>query len=265
MTPLSETLGRPGLFAALASINDGAAQRVDVNDYAETLLACGVPDPLPTIHELEGLGLLYSRGNTVSLSTAGLKTTLLLEAVNGANLHDILRQLRRLDGLGDKYTLVREGMTTGFFKTLNTNPNVGRLYICSPWIKLSRTERRHLATAVLKRRRSGTTPQITVVTRVDDARGTTRDSLAPFFALGASVFSHSKLHAKIYIREPGRSGGYSMAVVGSQNLTRSKYLELGIKIEGDSAIIRKLVAHVLELTYYSDQIWCEGGRNDGAS
>jgi hypothetical protein len=45
------------------------------------------------------------------------------------------------------------------------------------------------------------------------------------------------------------SGGYSMAILGSQNLTRSNYLELGIRINSDSQIINKLIAYFWELSY----------------
>ena len=93
-----------------------------------------------------------------------------------------------------------------------------------------------------------------MITRPDDGRGTRSENLAPFLDLGASVFLHEKLHAKLYIREPDFAGGYVMAVVGSQNLTRSKYLELGIRIESDTVIIGNLISYFYDITYHSHEL-----------
>lgn len=258
MKPL-DTLARPGVFATLRTLDNAASGTLATDDCFNLLQEGGVSDPVSTVGELEGLGLIHARADSLSLSTNGLKTVLLLRALSGASLHEILPRLRALAGNRDNYTLVREGMTTGFFRSLATNPNVGRLYVCSPWIRLSTKEQRYLASNVLRNRRLSQPPRITVITRVGDKYGSRRESLDPFLDLGATVFSNHKLHAKVYIREPGMSGGYTMAIIGSQNLTRSKYLELGIRIEGDTVIIRKLVTYVLELTYESDLFFSSKG------
>lgn len=59
-------------------------------------------------------------------------------------------------------------------------------------------------------------------------------------SLGAKVVEKRKLHSKLYMREPGPSGGLSLAIVGSENLTRPKWIELGIEIRNDSQILGQL-------------------------
>ena len=66
--------------------------------------------------------------------------------------------------------------------------------------------------------------------------------------LGATIFLHRSLHSKLYIREPGANGGSLLAIVGSQNLTRSNYLELGIQILGDSTLVQNLVRYFFDVT-----------------
>lgn len=254
MPLLSEQLGGTGIYESLRALNDDPRGALEASDFRDLMESLGVTDAAHLLHELEGLGLLTRVGTTVELSAKGTRTTLLLRALNGDDLSSALRRLRELDSSLVNYSLVREGMTTGFFKSLVHQPNVGRLYICSPWINLTTTEERYLKTAILSRRRRRREPDIQVITRPDDGRGTRSENLAPFLDLGASVFLHEKLHAKLYIREPDFAGGYVMAVVGSQNLTRSKYLELGIRIESDTVIIGNLISYFYDITYHSHEL-----------
>ena len=254
MPLLSEQLGSTGIYESLRALNEDPREMLEVGDYCALMESLGVTDATHLLHELEGLGLLTRVGTTVGLSAKGTKTTLLLRALNGDDLSRVLRRLKELDSSLVNYSLVREGMTTGFFKSLVSQPNVGRLYICSPWINLTTIEERYLKTAILSRRRRRRNPEIQVITRPDDGRGTRAKNLEPFLGLGASVFLHQKLHAKLYIREPDFAGGYVMAVVGSQNLTRSKYLELGIRIESDSVIIGKLISYFYNISAHSQEL-----------
>ena len=45
-----------------------------------------------------------------------------------------------------------------------------------------------------------------------------------------------------------------MAIVGSQNLTKSNYLELGIRINSDNQVIDHLIAYFWEITNYSHEV-----------
>ena len=174
-------------------------------------------------------------------------------AIAGGDVSDIFRRLQRIDG-GQSYELVREGMTELFFASLNRAPDrLGTLYICSPWINASESAIRHLRYSYL--RQSGHSmqqPELLVVTRPPQDQGSL-SSLAPFRDLGARIFFHRRLHSKLYIREPDQSGGTLLAIVGSQNLTRSRYLELGIRIAGGDQLVRQLIRYFLELTNVSDE------------
>jgi len=59
-------------------------------------------------------------------------------------------------------------------------------------------------------------------------------------SLGAEIVLNPRVHAKLYIREPGLSGGLQTAIVGSENLTVPKYAELGLKIINDGVMIDRL-------------------------
>ena len=251
---LSEQLGGPGLYESLVALDDDPRGAIDVSDYCTMMETRGISDASPLVRELEGLGLLTRIGTTVGLSTRGAKTTLLLRALNGDDLQNVFRRIRRMDSTFANYSLVREGMTTGFFKSIAHKPDVGALYICSPWINMTELEQRYLTTGIIGQKRRGGDPDILVITRPDDGYGTRTENLGPFIELGATVFLQQKLHSKLYIREPGLRGGYILAIVGSQNLTRSKYIELGIRIEADSVIIRRLIAYFLDISHHSQEL-----------
>lgn len=250
---LSEELGGAGVYETLKALEKDTRPELELSEVVELMADLGVEDPVPTIANLNGLGVLSSSAGGVGLTTSGLRAALLLQALNGGDISEVFRKLRNLDGSLANYTLLREGMTTGFFKSLAHNPDIGALYVCSPWINLTEHERRYLATAVLRRKRKGREPNIYVVTRPEEANGTRTTNLEPFADLGAKIFLHRKLHAKLYIREPDAAGGYTLAIVGSQNLTRSKFIELGIQIESDTTIINKLIRYFFNITHYSEE------------
>ena len=94
-----------------------------------------------------------------------------------------------------------------------------------------------------------------MITRpADGAEHRPPESVGPLQKLGAAVFLNRRLHAKVYIREPDERGGHSVAIVGSQNLTGSNYIELGIKVNSDERMIRQLVAYFLDITNDSYEI-----------
>ncbi len=74
-----------------------------------------------------------------------------------------------------------------------------------------------------------------------------RQSLERLRQLGAVIAEKPKLHSKLYMREPGPSGGLWLAIVGSENLTRRKWIELGIEIRNDSHLLSKLRSYFFEL------------------
>lgn len=253
MSQLLSLLATPGVdltLRHLTSAPDSAYPRTQLEDV---LHDHGAPYPDSLIDRLIGANLLEWIGNRIAISRNGRKINLLMEAIAGGDVTDIFRRLQRIDGQRS-YELVREGMTEVFFASLSRGSDrLGTLYVCSPWINVSERAIRHLHYSCL--RGSGhpmQQPELLVVTRPLQVQGSP-SSLAPFRDLGAKIFFHRRLHSKLYIREPDQSGGTLLAVVGSQNLTRSRYLELGIQVAGDDQLVRQLIRYFLELTNLSDE------------
>ena len=252
MSQLLPLLATPGVdltLRDLASAPETAYRRLQLED---TLYGHGASAPHMVLDRLINANLLQWIGDHLALSRNGRKTQLLLQAIEGGDLTDIYRRLQRIDGR-PAYELVREGMTEAFFADLTqTSGRLGRLYVCSPWINASERAIRHLQYALLQRpKRLTPAPEFTVVTR--PPRNAANPSLAAFRSLGARIFHQPRLHSKLYIREPDRSGGALIAVVGSQNLTRSRYLELGIRIAGDDQLVHQLIRYFIDLTSVSSE------------
>jgi len=131
-------------------------------------------------------------------------------------------------------------MTSRFIKGLLNEPGFQRLYICSPWINLQNDDLGRLAMALDKAKRGLTRqPEILVLVQTPKIPELKR-TLEFLRGFGAQIVEKDKLHSKLYMREPGPSGGLSLAIVGSENLTRQKWIELGIEIRNDSQILSKL-------------------------
>jgi hypothetical protein len=244
-----------GAYEALLTLDKlTAATAVPLDVVESELLGIEVPD---TIHELSSAGLVRVAGENINLTTLGVRTVTLLEALNGGDLWSAYRRLARADPGLRRYELVRQGMTKVFLRSLIDRPGVGRLYICSPWISLDADEKRMLAQGV-SYAKPPLEPEILVITRPALSEPGLPPSAQVFLDLGGTVFLHPRLHTKLYIREPDISGGFSMAIIGSQNLTGSKYLELGIRINGDTELIGQLVRYFIDLTNVSKEYPWEG-------
>jgi len=255
--PAKGAFRHPGVLSLLADPSVVAAldelARNDPTAYTrpalETLFhRTGAASPETLIQECREANLLQSVGPRVGISPYGRRALILVDALQGADLNATIRKLRRTSGARETYELVHEGMTKQFFASLIDHPSVGTLYICSPWINPSDREAAILRHAVLENQRQGHRVEVMVVTRPPDERpdGTT-DGLKCLEDVGAQIYFHSRLHSKLYIREPGINGGTLMAIVGSQNLTRSNYLELGIRINNDSQMINELIRYFMKI------------------
>jgi hypothetical protein len=152
---------------------------------------------------------------------------------------------------------LRRGITGLCLNTLAERPYFGRLYFCSPWINLNEREAALVRHGMLQsqKRARRKDPEVLVITRPAEDNPTgirmTGLGIRPLTDLGAQIYYLKNLHSKLYIREPDENGGYSVAIVGSENLTQSNYLELGIQISGNDQIISQLISHFLELSSYS--------------
>ena len=252
MNPLIGLLGLPGVEAVLSHLSRSSESAYSPIYLEDFLLDLGASEPQTVLDQLISENLLQHIGEKIGISKNGRKVRLLLDAIEGADIESTCQRLLRIEGQ-QSYQLVREGMTTSFFKGLTTTPDrLGTLYICSPWINAGETAIKHLRYAFSVSAASSRLPELFVITR-PPRRKTSKNSLAPFQELGAKVFLNTRLHTKLYIREPNQNGGFLMAVVGSQNLTRSKYLELGIQINGDDQLIRQLIRYFMELINSSQE------------
>jgi len=129
-------------------------------------------------------------------------------------------------------------MTGHFVNSLYERPDFASIYICSPWLAFDARTLDYLISALALATRISS-PKIFVLTR----RRQSPKGIEAMQKLGADISFREDLHAKLYIRDPGPNGGLLLAIVGSQNLTRSNYAELGIAVRNDAVIHSKLLAY----------------------
>lgn len=249
----SELIGFVGAFETLRDIAIAPENLLNETDLADIMARNGIDDVPGAITDFIASGVLHRHDDTCLLTPFGERTYWLLEAVNGKDLGEVFDRLTRIEPRLNRYELVREGMTDLFIKSLIERPGFGRLYFCSPWINLNSRNRESLARAVaLAEDRRGRQPEVVVMTRPEEgSKNIAPAGVSLMRDLGADIFLNSRLHTELYIREPDVSGGYSMAIIGSQNLTQSSYLELGIKVNADTRIISQLVAYFWSLSHIS--------------
>lgn len=227
---------------------------LSIDEASELMSDAGVDDVHVALTDLLEASVLGRIGDGIGITAFGIRTKLLLDAVNGHDLREVFGRLGHYDASLRMYELVREGMTGQFIANLHARPGFQRLYLCSPWISFDQRNVERLTRAIERVGRFGEMPEIFVLTRpIEGTSDVPPASVEPLRDLGASVFLNRQLHTKLYIREPDASGGYSMAIVGSQNLTRSRYLELGIRINSDSKIINQLIAYFWDVTNQSTE------------
>lgn len=251
---LHQTLALSGGFEFLRRLESTRVTSLERHEILSLMELEGIENPVFAVTEFLAAGVLSTYGERIGLSTFGIRMLLLLEAINGADLKLTFERLSQYDSTLRAYQLVREGMTSRFLRSLAERPGLGAIYVCSPWINLDRKDEQILLHAVTRETRRGRTPDIFIITRPTSGDGLVPDGVHPFQALGGTIFLHGRLHTKLYIREPGANGGYTMAIIGSQNLTRSQYLELGILIDSDSVMVRQLIRYFWELSLESSEV-----------
>lgn len=216
------------------------AELLEAGVFEDLFRRLGCVSPVDLLNDLRALGILLPRSTGISVSTLGYRTLLFAAGALGASSSSVFDELRALEPSLHKYELVREGMTSRFIKGLLTDPAFQRIYICSPWINLQRDDLGRLAVALSKAQDSlKRPPEILIITQHPKIE-VLQQALATLKRLGAQVVEKPRIHSKLYMREPGPAGGLSLAIVGSENLTRQKWIELGIEIRNDSQIIAKL-------------------------
>jgi len=238
--------------------NDGAAKACRVIDHRGSLptreLTAHINDAISVDEFLRliiSFGLVSHSNEIVSATREMRRSLVLADAVDGGDLDSCINTLRQIYPALDKISIVRKHMTRTFLKMLFEERAMGQVSICSPWINLSTNEQRHLKWLTSESARLGESGSLTVVTRAPTGAPVSRAPLDASIAflkeIGAEVIFNNNVHAKVYIRIPGLSGGAEFAVIGSENLTIPKYLELGLLIRNDSSLINNLVGAFFEI------------------
>src|SRR5712692_9057151 len=105
MPELLEILSRSGVDRFLRSLVTSSDSAFARSELESNLADMGVPDARLTADDLITNRLLQQVGVRFSLSHYGHRVTLLLEAMSGGDIQDVIRRLRRLEGFEELYEL----------------------------------------------------------------------------------------------------------------------------------------------------------------
>jgi len=244
---MNEIVGKKGAYQFLDRIY-GYQDVVQSRDLAQLIDETNISQDL--FSELTEAGLFIGTPDGFYISSLGKRVTLLLRGINGdEEISEVFRKLTYLHPELRPYELITEDITSYFVDSLLLRLDFIRVYICSPWIRLEPSHLEKVKQAVSKARRKYENLQILVITlpleRYRDSKAI--ETLKELKHLGADIVTHGKLHAKLYVSEPGPYGGAYYAIFGSENLTGRQNIELAIKIENDNEILAKLTNFFFEI------------------
>jgi len=244
----SNVVGQAGVYQLLEDI----LNRQEVPESDMPLLAAdrGIASLEKLIEDLIQRMLIQKAGSYFYLTDQGRRVWHLMRGINGANIANVIHHLTLLDPHLRPYEIVREGMTSQFICGLLSQPDFKRILICSPWLHLRDKMLRKFYQAVYFAQEKGEI-EVVVISRPLDKRASGYQAFFKTFSalekIGAEIVTHDDLHAKIYIRDQGPAGGLRLAICGSENLTGSRNIELGVRITNDNVIINKLISHFFEI------------------
>jgi len=205
----------------------------------------------------ELLEALRLHGFVVHMSDDVLPTRdldFLLELVQEITLRNPRRLIEKIQQLYPelrRIAVIRDNLTGEFFKCLHSVRTAGRISICSPWINMNNDQFETLAFLLQQSVLLEEPHSINVVMLPSKPserhHDTTQEMVRRFAELGITVLFSKGLHAKLYVRTPSSSNGSSFAVIGSQNLTRSTYTELGLLIKNERRLVEDLQAAFFEI------------------
>lgn len=245
---ISEIAGQPAAYNFLKAFSR-AGTHLRAEGAEKLLEECSLP--AAGLRELVRLGLVMAHDDWFSMSTIGEKVSWLLRAVNNdVAIESTVDHLTVLYPQLKPYHLIESAITESVVEALDRRRDFIRLLICSPWIRLKEPYLTRLRNAVLASRMQYPELQIFVITLPLNRYPSLPDgvdTLRSLRELGATIMVHRKLHAKLYISEPGPFGGSQFAVFGSENLTTANNMELAIKIENDNRILSRLSALFFEI------------------
>jgi hypothetical protein len=248
---LNEILGQPGIFNFLEEIN--GLQQIEFENFPDFLSRCGITSPSVVKDQLTQVGIIFEEGKMLYLSPKGHRTFLLLKALNRGDLKDLVHNLRKIDPTLFPYEIVTEGMTAAFIDGLASLPTFRRVLICSPWVYLKRKILQKFCYAVYKAQEKNPTDKVDIIfiarplEKKDPNYGKFLECFQELIKVGVEIVVRERLHSKLYIRDPGSSGGFSEAIFGSENLTSKRNIELGMRITNDSIILNKLITYFFDL------------------
>lgn len=240
MNLLSEIVGQKGAYFLLNELYT-KNKIINTNELTNLIEEVNVSDEL--FSELTRSGLFNETPKGFYISTLGEKITLLLKAINNEEeISNVFQQLTFLYPSLRPYELITESITDYFIDTVYKRPDFIRLYICSPWIRLDNEHIEKIQNSIFTAQKRYKNVQILIITlpleRYRDAKAT--KTLKLLRQLGADIVINSRLHTKLYMSEPGPCGGNYFAILGSENLTGRRNIELAIKIQNDNNCLRKL-------------------------
>jgi len=245
--------GLPGELISRPAVTDSlldaarAGRSHDPEDLLSLLRRCGCDIPEGVFSDLRVAGFFAGRPPDLAVSTRGHRTLLFTSGALGTPTDAVVRELRTIERSSMQYELVREGMTSRFIKGLLQEPGFQRLYICSPWINLQRDDLARLTVALDRAQRVlPRPPELHVLVKTPETPQM-QEGLERLRSLGAVISEKPKLHSKLYMREPGPAGGLWLAILGSENLTRQKWIELGIEIRNDSDLLARLRSYFFDV------------------
>lgn len=247
----SEVLGQPGVFDFLEKMS--SLQEIKTDLLLDLLQSCGIKTPHAVFEQLSQISIIFEADNNFYLSPKGHELWSLLQAINDGDIKKMVQRLRHSDPTLFPYEIVTEGMTSEFISGLASFPSFRRLLICSPWVHLKRKVLQKFAYALYQATEKSSVKKVDVIVIVRPLRKRDPnyhkflDVFQALIKLGAEIVVHNKLHSKLYIRDPGIDGGFSQAIFGSENLTGTRNIELGIRITNDTVIINKLISYFFDL------------------
>jgi hypothetical protein len=188
-----------------------------------------------------------------TISVRGRVCHYCVEGIEGANLIEVIDRFRELDPGSLRVTVVREGMTTQFVKMISNLAPIRRLMVCSPWISLGKDRLHQFIHGVeMSKRITGFYPEITVVTRplANQPGGNETEILSYLRRVNSVIRYHGSLHSKLYILESASSPSQRVAFVGSENFTKLRYQEVGLRIHNDHQLVDDLMRYFMTIGDY---------------
>ncbi len=248
MPLLSDVVAQPGVYR-LVSETYKAAKALVPPVFDEMCRSAAIDEA--ALRALFEAGLFYKTPGSIGVTTFGQRVTLLLRALNGdEELASLVQRLGHLYPELKPYDLVTNRVTDYVLEVFELRRDFIRLYICSPWIRLEQRQWDKLRAAVWGAREKYSDVQLLVITQPERGykdKYAWQRTVEEFRLLAAQVVFNERLHAKLYISEPGPKGGTHYAVFGSENLTGAGNVELAIKVENDNEILAKLTAFFLDI------------------